>query len=422
MYHGLSQASNARVIFVDMNAFFASVEQQSHPNLRDLPVGVVSHVVPNGTVLAASYEAKALGISTGTKVRDALRICPEIKLVTPTPSVYKAIHKRFLAILDDLAGPEVVPRSIDEAAIFLSPNWQTSEQARNLALTIKERFSKELGPYIRCSIGIAPNSFLAKVATNLQKPNGLVEITLENLPEILSKLELTDLPGIAERYSLRLMREDIMTPLGLYNLPAYELKKRFGIWGQYWWWRLHGYETDNGSKDHHKTMSHEHVLKKWIPSIDQALPTLLLMGDRVCVRLIRNHLQCQSIAIGLRLSGARPLYAERRFDAPTNNQPLLMESLVQLCKQLPAHPSGPIRKATIMVNGLVPSELGRQLDCFDEQVKSAEMTKAITLIRNRFGFEAIQTGTTAIISRRAAPEQLGFGRVKDVSYTAHIPG
>ncbi len=177
---------------------------------------------------------------------------------------------------------------------FYHPNWYGSAFCWELAGRIKQQFAQFLGPYIRCSIGIAPNSLLAKVATNLQKPDGIVEITVENIPNVLQKLSLTDLPGIARQNANRLATSGITTPLQLYEAPSEQLYKQFGIWGQQWWWRLHGYEPDC-HQNTSKSISHQHVLKKWLPSVDEAIPVITRMSDRLIHRLNRNNWSCLQV-------------------------------------------------------------------------------------------------------------------------------
>ncbi|MCC2631382.1 MAG: DNA-directed polymerase [Patescibacteria group bacterium] len=412
LHKGLQETRNARVLYLDMNSFFASVEQQLDPSLRNIPMAVVSHIANKGTILAASYEAKAFGIRTGTKIYEARQLCPEIKLVEPTPYRYRAVHYQFLAILRDMCGPEVVAKSVDEAAIYLSPNWQDSEQAKNLALSIKERFAKELGPQIRCSIGIAPNSLLAKVASNLQKPDGLTEIRLEDLPHVLQKLHLTDLPGIAERNAARLINQGITTPWEFHQTDATLLQKQFGIWGRYWWWRLHGYETE-GEGSPTKTQSHEHVLTKWLYSFEDALPVVERMSDRVAHRLRTNNFQCRSVWISLSLIGAKNLSAECRFGGPTASYDELMGAIRSMMNNFPRPLLGPIRKITIGVNQLSSTENGLQLDLFNKRPRSERASVAIEQIRDKFGYESIQPAATVRLDRKVAKEQLGFGRIKD---------
>lgn len=414
MYQGLRKPVNARVLYLDMNAFFASVEQQLHPELRGKPLAVCSHVGPAGTVLAASYEAKAFGVTTGVRLREAWGMCPGLITKETGHHEYRAMHKRFMAILHDMCGPEVRPLSVDEAVIPLSLNWYGSEKAHDLALRIKARFREELGECIRCSIGIAPNMSLGKLATNIRKPDGLLEITVENTPEILSQIELTTFSGIAERYQRRLFRSGITTPMEFYNADPDWLRHTFGIWGQYWWWRLHGYECDSfynaGSL---KSMSHEHALKHWANNRAEIEPVIDRLSDRLIHRLRTNNFQCRRVGVFCSCKGFRGVWAETDLVVGNQTYAGLLETIRRLVKQLPATPPGPIRKVGIYFGGLTPSGNGFQLGLFDEG-KGERVSTAIEKVREKFGFNAIERGTVIKLNPSIAPERLGFGRVKDL--------
>lgn len=412
MYRGLQEVRNARVIYLDMNSFFASVEQQENPSLRGRPVGVVSHATPSGTILAASYEAKAHGIKTGTKVREARERCPRIVLVRPRGGYYKRVHRQFMAIMHDLIGPEVYARSIDEAAAYMAPNWQRSEFCWELSRQIKARFKAELGECIRCSIGIAPNSLLAKVATDLQKPDGLVEITLENLEETLGRLSLTDLPGISFRNAARLELRGIKTPLELYQQPVSRLLAEFGIWGQQWWWRLHGFEPD-GPSEGLKTMGHQHVLKHWLHSHEELRPVLNKMFDRLIHRLRRNGYQCRGVGIFLRMSEYPSFEAHVQLDSPASTYSELNEVLRGLLARLPTRLPAPVRMVSIWFWGLSEQDHGYQLDIFGCREGREQLSRALEKIRDRHGMEALQLGSTLLLHRGQAEEAPGFGRLRD---------
>lgn len=412
LHRALQTPHNARVLFVDMNGFFASIEQQDRPELRDKPIAVVSHMHPRATVLASSYEAKAFGISTGTKLTEAKELCPDVIFLEPTPGRYKQVHNQIIRILEDICGPEVQPRSIDEAAVFLAPNWW--HRAREVALEIKDRFREELGPHIRCSIGIAPNSLLAKLATELQKPDGLVEITLENTPDILSKIELTTLPGIATRMEAQLFRKGITTPLELYNTDADTLRAHFGIWGQYWWWRLHGYECDGMSLSTLKSMSHEHVLSPWIWNRLELESVVAKMADRLLYRLERNQLQCRHIYLTLKLAGAPRFTRDRILDASTANVPFLLESFQKLLADVPERLPFAVRKITLGTFGLGAQEYGDQLNLFSSNDKGLPVGETLYAIREKYGYKAIQVASTLRLEQAVAKEQLGFGRLRDI--------
>jgi DNA polymerase-4 len=414
MHNGLREVIDRRYIYIDFNSFFASIEQQSDPSLAHKPVAVVSHHGPTGTVLAASYEAKRFGIRTGTRIRDANLLCPSITYKETHPALYKNTHRHFLAILTELCGPEVQAKSIDEAAIPLAPNWRTPEFSWDLAREIKRQFKTKLGEHIHCSLGIAPNIFLAKLATDLQKPDGLIEITGDSIPGVLETLQLTDLCGIAKRSAIQLAHHGIATPLSFYQESAEELQRKFGAWGQYWWWRLHGYEVDSYISPLHQSLSHQHVLKKWLYSLEEVQPVVIKMAERLICRLRNNGLQCSRVSIYFSLADSPGFYAEHSFDSPTNTYPLLVETFRRLIA-LPAL-NRPIRKITISFHGISPSVHGVQGDLFSTRIPQEHISRALENIRNRYGFNAVHLGSTLGVGTKVAKEQLGFGRIRDVFY------
>jgi DNA polymerase-4 len=410
MRFGLQHAIDARVIYVDMNAFYASIEQQEHPELRGKPVAVISHDSPRGTVLASSYEAKALGVTTGTKVRDALALCPGLTFADTDARLYKAFHLRLKYLLEDTFGPEVEMRSIDEAAISMTGNQIGSARCKELAATAKRRIKRELGEYIRSSIGIAPNVLLAKLATDLQKPDGQVEITVANTREILSKISLTNLPGIAEANARRLGVHGITTPLEFYNANAHELRAWFGIWGQYWWWNLHGFEAPFYHTTA-KTLSHEHVLEKWFTVATNGWPAAAKMADRVIYRLRSSGYRCQSLTLSVSFAGIPRFTSERYFDVPIGGYQELQMAVKELYAYLPDYFPAPARKLCITLGGLVKAE-GEQLDLFAAP-GSENLSLALQRIRSRHGFEAIQPASSLSLKSDALKEQPGFGRIRD---------
>ena len=199
-----STADNAvQWLFLDLNAFFASCEQQDNPALRGQPIIVVQTLTNSACAIAASYEAKRLGITTGTLVREAKQICPAVIPVQARHRLYTEYHERMLAAVDTCVPVEKV-MSIDEVACRLMGDQRQVPVARALALKLKQALREQVGECLTCSIGIAPNVFLGKVGSDLQKPDGLVVITKENLPEVLLRLELQDIYGIGKRMEERL--------------------------------------------------------------------------------------------------------------------------------------------------------------------------------------------------------------------------
>jgi nucleotidyltransferase/DNA polymerase involved in DNA repair len=214
-------------LFLDLNAFFPSCKQQENPALRGRPVIVVQTPADSAVAIAASYAAKAFGIKTGTLMREARQLCPAVIPVQAHHRLYTEYHERILKAVDTCLPVEKVC-SIDEMACKLMGTERQGPVARELALKVKRALREQVGECLTCSIGIAPNVFLGKVGSDLQKPDGLVVITHDKLPDILLRLDLQEIYGIGPRMEQRLQRAGIMTVTQLWNATPFQLRR---VWG-----------------------------------------------------------------------------------------------------------------------------------------------------------------------------------------------
>ncbi|MBI4363438.1 MAG: hypothetical protein HY545_01160, partial [Candidatus Doudnabacteria bacterium] len=269
-----------KIILIDMNSFFASVEQQANPFLRGKPVGVVASMHETSCLIATSKEAKKLGIKTGTLTYKAKKIYPKIILLKAEPEKYREINRRLVKIFRDYTD-RVEVYSIDEAFLQLNPNieYLNPKQYQNpkhkiqnsfehfnlensnlfsasdlgfrisqpllVAVEIKRRIREEVGEWLTCSVGIAANKFMAKLACDLQKPDGLSIVWRQNLPEIYKTKRLRDLWGISRGWEGRFLKLGIRSPLQLLGYPEQNLISLFGKPGYYLWERVNGLEKDN---------------------------------------------------------------------------------------------------------------------------------------------------------------------------------
>lgn len=197
-----------RVLYLDLNAFFASVEQHLDPSLRGRPVAITAVDSDSGACVAASYEAKAHGVKTGTLVRDAKRLCPGIIFRPSRHRVYVRFNLAIAGILDRHCELTHV-RSIDEFQLALSGDAQTLDGAYKLVTSLKTAVANEIGPCIRFSAGLGPNWLLAKIAGKLDKPDGCRWLAPENMPGAIAHLALDDLPGISAAMKSRLYRAHV---------------------------------------------------------------------------------------------------------------------------------------------------------------------------------------------------------------------
>lgn len=216
-----------RSLYIDMNAFFASVEQQADPSLRGKPVGITAISAESGACVAASYEAKAFGVKTGTRVYEARRMCPGIVFRPSRHRLYVRVNQKIAAVVDELAELEAI-RSVDEFQVSLGGKTAELEAALDLGRQIKSAIRSRVGSELRCSIGIGPNHLLAKIAGKLEKPDGLQWLSPDNMPDRLAHLKLDDLPGISHGIKARLTRAAIW---GIPELYALDPRHARMIWG-----------------------------------------------------------------------------------------------------------------------------------------------------------------------------------------------
>lgn len=206
-----------RVLYLDMNSFFASVEQQLDPSLRGRPVAITAVDSDSGACVAASYEAKAFGVKTGTRVQDARRLCPGIIFRPSRHRLYVRFNLAVADVLDRHAELTHI-RSVDEFQLALSGEAQTLAGAEALVARLKSAVAAEVGQCLRFSAGIGPNHLLSKVAGKLEKPDGFRWLSPENMPEAIAHLALDDLPGISGAMKARLYRARVFDVQSLYRL------------------------------------------------------------------------------------------------------------------------------------------------------------------------------------------------------------
>lgn len=233
------------VMHIDLNSCFASVEQQANPLLRNKPFAVSAYAKDYGCILAPSVEAKMWGIKVGMTVGEAKIICPWIIVKEADPSKYREIHSRFANLLSEYSA-DVTSKSIDEFVLYLTDYPAYKRGIVNVAKEIKLRIKEEIGDWLRVSIGISTNQILAKLASGLNKPNGLDIIDHNNYLDVYSSIGLKDFSGINIRNEKRLNRIGIYSPLEMYNASIQDLKTAFqSVLARYWYTRLRGWEIDD---------------------------------------------------------------------------------------------------------------------------------------------------------------------------------
>ncbi|WP_310642954.1 DNA-directed DNA polymerase [Limnohabitans sp.] len=288
-----------RSLFVDFNSYFASVEQQLNPALRGRPVGVVPVLADTSCCIAASYEAKALGIGTGTGVAEARQLCPDIAIVLADHAKYVEMHHRAVAVVDTLAPVRQV-LSIDEMECELTGRWQQRERAVGLAERIKAEVVAQLGECMRTSVGIAPNTLLAKLASNMQKPDGLTVIEAHELPQRLYGLKPKAINGIGPRMVQRLERCGIHTMAQLYAAPRELLRTAWGgVAGAEMYDKLRG-QWYGPRETVAKSLGHSHVLPPDLRNPAGAFAVLNRLTQKAAMRLRKQNVYATSLSVHVR--------------------------------------------------------------------------------------------------------------------------
>ncbi|MFN7817641.1 MAG: DNA polymerase thumb domain-containing protein, partial [Burkholderiales bacterium] len=260
-------------LLVDFNSYFASCEQQDRPELRGRPVGVVPMLADSTCLIAASYEAKKLGVKTLTNVGEAKAKIPDIVLVVARHALYIDMHHRAVAAVDEIAPVRKV-LSIDEMVCDLPAGYKTVERARELSNDIKRHLATTIGEYMKVSIGIAPNLFLAKLASDMQKPDGLVVLEAHDVPAKIRHLGLRALNGVGKNMEARLNKHGIQTIDDLYRQTEDQLHTIWGgVGGNRFYQKLRGVEVAE-IQNEMGSISHSHVLPPALRDRDNALAVL----------------------------------------------------------------------------------------------------------------------------------------------------
>jgi DNA polymerase IV len=291
-------------LHIDLNSFFASVEQQIHPEYRGKPLAVVPTMADTTSCIAASYEAKDLGIKTGTQVGEAKKICPDIILIAGDHADY-AKYSHRIAEAVELACPVSHTPSIDEMVCQLMGREQEPPRARKIALEIKQSIYENVGVALRCSIGMAPNRYLAKIASDMQKPDGLIGLLPSQLPRAIAHLDLRDLPGVGARTEVRLNAKGITTMEQLLALDREGMHKLMNsIWGDRMYHWLRGAPTgDDGAPvpgDVQKSLGHSHVLAPEHRSPEGSWAVAHKLLHKAAMRLRMEHFYTGSLAVTIR--------------------------------------------------------------------------------------------------------------------------
>ena len=375
-------AAARKILHVDMDAFYASVEQRDDPSLRGKPL-VVGGGSNRGVVAAASYESRAFGVRSAMPMRDAMRRCPQLLRVAPRMSHYKAVSEHIFAVFNEFT-PQVEGLSLDEAFLDVSDSLAMFGTEIRIAERIKRRIREDTE--LTASVGVAPNKLVAKIASDLNKPDGLVVVTEENMTGTLDPLPVQVIPGIGRETLSQLHAQKIITIADLRLAPDSALEAIFGRFAARTRERAAGIDHRPViSSRADKSISAEETFEEDLHVIADLHRELLHLTDRTTQRLRAKQLSAGTVQVKIRRSDFSTYTRQRALRPPSNSLDVLYEVARELLSEwLADNP-----RARIRLLGVGGSALGAadQLDLFAQQTETggSKIDQTVDDIRERFG-------------------------------------
>ncbi len=424
-----SAMPRVRWLFLDLNSYFASVEQEENPSLRNRPVAVVPVMADTTCCIAASYEAKAFGVKTGTQVGEAKRMCPGLVLVEARHELYIAYHHRVVEAVESCV-PISSVRSIDEMACQLIGREQPLLAAMDLGRRIKAAIRAQVGSTLRCSIGLAPNRYLAKIASDMEKPDGLMALTQDLLPHALLGLTLRDLVGIGSRMERRLNKRGVSTMADLLALSPEQLRQAWGgVQGERLWHWLRGADFHDAELEHPKSVGHQHVLPPEFRTPEGAYAIAHKLLHKAAMRLRAQKLWTAGIALTLRFTVPKNFargehysgipqqsWSEQLRLVECQDSQTLIEGLQKLWAMRPV---GAMYEKPFLVSvtllDLAPDAL-HTLSLFsnlDREANRGQLASTMDHLNHKYGTDTLYFASMHL-ARAAAPTRIAFQSVPDL--------
>jgi DNA polymerase-4 len=382
------------IMHIDLNSAFATTEQQAHPSLRGRPIGVTNRLSKQCCVIAASYEAKALGIKVGTRLQDALAICPDFIMLESDPSKYKYMYKKLVEIMQDYS-PTTLMKSIDEGIIDfhgLEPVLK-GRSLEDVGFEIKQRVKENLGEWMRINVGIGPNRFLAKEAAGWHKPDGLDTIDHRNLMHYYKQQKLTDLSGIAERYEAWLNAAGIFTPIQFLEAEDYYLHKRVfkSINGRYWHQRLRGYEVDDFDTKL-GMVGRQWVVSEPTKNADKLYACLSYLCETAGAKLRFRNVEARGVCVWFGYQNGESFKGKIPSKTSFFSNQEIYRRAMRVFNQ---RPHGTVTSMGVYCYMIEPSQKS-QLELFEDISKIGDMTEAMDEINERFGMFSVHLAASTV--------------------------
>lgn len=419
---GGEDGAGLRWLFLDLNSYFASVEQQMNPGLRGRPVIVRPAESEHTCAIAASHEARAFGIKTGTRVSDARKLCPGLAVIDARPDVYVTVHK---AIMREIGHHIPIWKigSIDEAACELTGPDRLERNAVALARRIQAGIRDNVGQCLRSSVGLAPSRFLAKTASGMKKPNGVTVLRADRLPGPLLGLAVSKFPGIGPRMRARLLAAGVTDTASLWSLPPGEMRALWGsIEGERVWRGLHGLDSAPPPERPLASISHSHVLAKPMRTPEGARMVARRLTVKCGARLRRLDLTGAGFTLHVDLGGVDGWRASGLHAVmdPTCDTFVLLAVLDGLWRRIERRlPSAPLSHVGVGIHRLKPLS-GFAPDLFgwvpdrdgDGPARSLRLSRALDHLNARFGKDTVSIGPKAALPAYVGAK-IAFNRIPE---------
>ncbi len=398
---------NKTIIHIDMNSYFATVEQQADPCLRGKPVGVLKAQGRN-CIIAVSKEAKLYGVATGSNTWEALRLCPGIILVPSDMDKYFAVTKKLIEIVKCYS-PLIEVFSIDEMFLDVTSTQELFEGgATGVAVAIKERIKDEIGEWLTCSVGISYNKILAKLASEQMKPDGLFVLDRENLDKVLARIKPSCVCGIGYRMERKLQKLGITNLLQLRTLPYEYLLAQFGEhWARFLLATALGEGTDilNNMENipEQKSVSRTFTTFRNLESKDQVKALVRNLSEEVAWKLRKMGMTGRCVGISVR-GGGVSVFERRTTREEVDDGALIFDMAWGLFEGLEWRSS--VRFAGVWMTNLRSSRLNSQ-SLIPEIKKKESINRAMDQVNNRYGYFSLYPGRL-LGAETARPEPNGF--------------
>lgn len=409
MIQGINTA-DPKIMHIDLNSAFATAEQQAHPSLRGRPMGVTNRISQHCCVIAASYEAKALGVKVGMRLSEARQLIPDFVILEADPPKYHHMYQKIGAIMKSYSS-KVKMKSIDEGIIDFTGTTEhiNRRPLEVIGREIKQRVTQEMGSWMRVNVGIGPNQFLAKQAAGWHKPDGLDVIDSRNLIEYYKSIELTDLSGIASHFKARLNSVGIFTPLQFVEASSEHLKRMVfhSIIGNDWYLRLRGIEVDD-VQTKLGVVGRQWVLAKTTADEDYILPCFQYLCETVGKKLRFNNVDARGVLAWAHFRSGDNWYERKMFKTTFFTDQEIYRRALYLMDKRPKHME--IVSMGITCYQLSPSHRS-QLSLFEQVNKQDVLTYALDDINERYGNFVIGAAN-AMLGKQVVRQKIPFGGTK----------